>query len=195
VVTADTNPFRVSRIESLAYRAPGFTWEAFLNTLATHQYRGAIVGPHGTGKTTLMLETQERLAATGLAVTYGFLNEETPRPGRVARRIVRDTPKDTVLILDGAEQLDALTWRWVCWTARRLRGFIVTTHTPGRLPTLYRTQSCQATLRELLGELNPEDLESRWPRAREHFNQNKGNIRDVFFDLYDDCTQTSGKAD
>lgn len=189
MVTADTNPFRVSRVEALPYRAPGFGWDAFLAALAEHNYRGAIVGPHGSGKTTLLLEARHRLEAKGLPVHYAFLNEATPRKGQAARNFVRDTPKDTVLFLDGAEQLDPITWRWLCIAARQLRGFMVTTHAPGRLPTLYHTSSNEAMLRELLGELSPEDLEIRWHRAAEYYQRHGGNIREVFFAMYDDCAR------
>lgn len=192
MTAADENPFRVARIEALAYRAPGFDWDAFLARLAAAGYRGAIVGPHGSGKTTLLLEAQRRLEAGGVPVRYGFLNGETRRKGRTAREILQSTPSDTVLFLDGAEQLDPLSWRLLCWQARRLRGFVVTAHQPGRLRTLHTTEAGEALLKELLAQLVPGALEAHWPRAREHFARCGGNIRDVFFALYDDCARGGG---
>ncbi len=149
--------------------------------------RGAIVGPHGSGKTTLLLEAQSRLAARGIPVRYGFLNEETRFKARQARALVAETPDESLLFLDGAEQLDALTWQWLRWRTRRLRGFVITIHQPGRLPTIHTTETGEALLRELIEQLVREEWERYWPRAREHFARCGGNVRDVFFALYDDC--------
>ena len=189
MTAADRNPFRVARIEALPFRAPAFDWEPFLARLATPGIRGAIVGPHGSGKTTLLLEAQRRLEQRGVPVRYGFLNDATPRKAAQARAFLRDTPCDAVLFLDGAEQLDPLTWQWLRWRARGLRGFVITIHRPGRLPAIHTTHTGEALLRELLVQLVPGDWERYWPRAREHFARCGGNIREVFFALYDDCAR------
>lgn len=189
MLPADQNPFRVARIEALVYRAPGFDWDPFLKRLAAPGVRGAIVGPHGSGKTTLLLEAQARLTALGVPVCYGFLNEETRFKARQARALVSATPRDTVLFLDGAEQLDALTWQWVRWRARRLRGLVITIHQPGRLPTIHTTETGEVLLRDLLEQLVGEEWARHWDRAREHFARCGGNVREVFFALYDDCAR------
>jgi hypothetical protein len=191
VLSADQNPFRVARIEALAYRAPDFDWDAFLARLAVPGVRGAIVGPHGSGKTTLLLEAQSRLEALGVPVRYGFLNIETPFKARQARALVAETPRESVLFLDGAEQLDGLTWQWLQWRARGLRGFVITIHQPGRLPTIHTTETSEALLKDLVEQLAGEVWTRCWPRAREHFVRSGGNVREVFFALYDDCA--SGK--
>ncbi len=186
MVSAGDNPFRVARIEALPFRAPGFSWETFLQLLEANGYRGAIVGPHGSGKTTLLLEAQQRLESMGVPVRYGFLNEQTPNKRQAARAILQDTPDDAILFLDGAEQLGPLAWWGLRRQSRRLRGFVVTTHQPGRLATIYKATAIEALLRELLEQLVPDDAETLWPRALEHFGRYNGNIRDVFFALYDD---------
>ena len=187
MLPAGQNPFRVARIEALAWRAPDFEWDAFLARLEAPGVRGAIVGPHGSGKTTLLLEAQARLEARGIPVRYGFLNEETRFKARQARALVAETPREAVLFLDGAEQLDGLTWQWLRWRARGLRGFVITIHQPGRLPTIHTTQTGEALLRELLAQLVGEEWTRYWPRAWEHFTRCGGNVREVFFALYDDC--------
>lgn len=187
MLPADQNPFRVSRIEALAYRAPDFDWAVFLERLEAPGVRGAIVGPHGSGKTTLLLEAQARLKARGIPVRYEFLNEETRFKARQAQALVAQTPDDAVLFLDGAEQLDPMTWGWLRWRTGRIRGFVITIHQPGRLPMIHTTQTGEGLLRELLGQLVGEAWEHYWPRAREHFERCGGNVREVFFALYDDC--------
>ena len=186
MVAADQNPFRVARIEALAFCAPGFDWDAFLARLAVPGVRGAIVGPHGSGKTTLLLEAHARLVARGISVRYGFLNEDAPFKTRQALTMVAETPDEAMLFLDGAEQLDALTWQWLRWRTRRLRGLVITIHQPGRLPTIHTTETGEALLRELLEQLVGEAWTRYWPLAREHFARCGGNIRQVFFALYDD---------
>lgn len=186
MVTAGDNPFRVDRIEALPYRSPGFAWDDFLARLVASGYQGAVVGPHGSGKTTLLLEAQRRLAAAGVPVFYGFLNEETAHRRRQVWAWLREIPADTVLFLDGAEQLDRLTWWRVRRAARKLRGLVVTVHRPGRLPTLHRTAPSEALLTELLAQLEPGGGEASHTRARAYFRQFRGDIRAVFFALYDD---------
>lgn len=187
MIPADQNPFRVTRIEALAWWAPGFDWEVFLAHLEARNFRGAIVGPHGSGKTTLLLEAQSRLAARGVPVRYGFLNEETPRKAPQARAWLESTPANTVLFLDGAEQLDPVTWWILRQRSKQLRGLIISIHRPGRLPALHTTLTGEHLLKELLNQLLGPDWERYWPRAREHFARCGGNMREVFFALYDDC--------
>lgn len=189
MIPADENPFRVERIEALGYRAPGFDWDALLARLAERAYRGAIVGPHGAGKTTLLLEARRRLEARGIPVFHGFLNEETPAPARRVLQWVRELPGDTVFLLDGAEQVNPLAWGWIRWRARRLRGLVVTAHRPGLLPELYQAETDEALLRALLEELAPGAVEAYWPVARRHFRECGGNIRAVWFALYDECAR------
>lgn len=189
MLSADQNPFRVARIEGLAYRAPDFDWEVFLARLEAPGLRGAIVGPHGSGKTTLLLEAQSRLMERGVPVRYGFLNEETRFKARQALALVAETPRESVLFLDGAEQLDALTWTWLRWRPRWLRGVVISIHQPGRLPTIHTTETGEGLLRELLEQLLGEAWPRYWPRAREHFARCGGNIREVLFALYDDCAR------
>lgn len=187
LIPADRNPFRVARIEALAWRAPGFDWEVFLARLEASGYRGAIVGPHGTGKTTLLLEAQARLSVRGVAVRYVFLNAETAGKGRAVLGVLRDLAPETVLFLDGAEQLDPFMWHWLHWRAGKIRGLVITVHRPGRLPTLHTTESSEALLEELLAQLVGEDWARYRALAREHFVRCGGNVREVFFALYDDC--------
>src|SRR5688500_1096998 len=49
-----TNPFRAQRIDALSYRLQDMTWEELLVRLARLKFRGAITGPHGHGKSTLL---------------------------------------------------------------------------------------------------------------------------------------------
>jgi ABC-type lipoprotein export system ATPase subunit len=53
VLRAKDNPFAVDRIGQIRYEPAAESWENLLVRLAAMDYRGAIVGPCGSGKTTL----------------------------------------------------------------------------------------------------------------------------------------------
>ncbi len=62
------NPFAVHRVEALAFRLPdGLTWDAFLDRCAAAKWRGAIVGPQGSGKTTLSRATRPTAARSAVS--------------------------------------------------------------------------------------------------------------------------------
>ncbi len=121
-----------------------------------------------------------------VGVVHGFLNEETTRKGAQARALVADAASESLLFLDGAEQLNPIDWHLLRIRAARLRGLVVTVHQPGRLPTLLVTHADEALLRGLLEQLVPGEVARYWPLAREHFARCGGNVREVLFALYDD---------
>ena len=190
--SAEENPFRVTRIEALRYRAPGFRVDGFFARLEALGNRGAVVGPHGSGKTTLLLEARDHLEACGVPVAFLIVNDLLPRKRRHVVQFVQSLRPDTVLLLDGAGHLDPLMWWWLSLHTRRLRGFVATMHRRGRLPVLHEATVGDALLRELLEELVPGEIDSWWPRAQDHFTRLGGNIRDVFFALYDDAASRNG---
>ena len=48
-VPARQNPFAIDRVTSLPFRLPEGDWPALMTRLQDLNYRGAVVGPHGTG--------------------------------------------------------------------------------------------------------------------------------------------------
>jgi hypothetical protein len=53
-VKARDNPFAVERVLGIHYRPQDGTWDDLLARLTALDYRAAIVGGHGTGKSTLL---------------------------------------------------------------------------------------------------------------------------------------------
>lgn len=178
------NPFASHRIESLAFRLPaGQSRESLLARLADLQFRAAIVGPEGTGKTTLLDELADRLAAPGRRICRARL-----RPGRRHFEPGELPPADdstALLLLDGAEQLGCLAWWRLKRRSRRWAGLLVTSHRPGRLPTLIECTTSPDLLDELLAGLLPNDHAAASPLAHQFFRETRGNIRVVFRMLYD----------
>lgn len=188
---ARENPFRTERLQQLRFRTPARAGDAGPSTpvwseLEALEFRAAIVGPHGTGKTTLLREAGETLRAQGLSPVHWFLADDRPNPS-VASMLREATAlgPHQVLLFDGAGHLRPLVWKLVHRAARSAGGLIITDHVPGRLPTWVETASDPALLASLTQELlggdrliAPVELE----RLREECD---GNLREVLLSLFD----------
>lgn len=187
---ARDNPFATDRVLRERYRLDASGWALLGARLRTLQHRGAIVGPHGSGKTTLLEDLATRLAAQGWRVTQVRLTVEYPALGLTVspRRLSALEPRD-LLLIDGAEQLSSLQWWLMRFRARGAGGLIITTHSPGRLPTLWRCRTSPALLRDLSGSLGVPLAEHD---ATELFTRHAGNLRNALRELYDRHTEHAG---
>ncbi|MCA9188503.1 MAG: hypothetical protein KDA99_22900, partial [Planctomycetales bacterium] len=64
------NPFRAQRIDSVRYRFLDSDWDFVRLRLHQLAYHAAIVGPEGSGKTTLQLELAEHLRQQGRTICW-----------------------------------------------------------------------------------------------------------------------------
>ena len=128
--TAATHPLRISQLEQLPFELPeDWTWDAVEERLEQLGYRGAVVGPHGSGKTTFLLELAERLKRRGRQVEVLFTNLEAGKrlPPHWLDTLSRAN-HGTVVIADG---YDVLSWRQRRKLRRVLRpqgGLLITAH-------------------------------------------------------------------
>jgi hypothetical protein len=185
-VRARENPFRTQRLEGLAFRLGDQRADLLLERFRRMGNRAAIVGPHGSGKTTLARELGDRLAAGGRRVHRRFLNAESPRSARlgwVGR--ARAMTGEDVLILDGAGHLPRALWWRLRRASRRAGGVLVTAHQAGMLPTLIETRSDAALLTELCRELVGAQADPLVPLLETLWQRHRGNLREVFLALYD----------
>jgi hypothetical protein len=195
-------------VEALRFRH-GPTVDELLRRLQEQHGRGALVGPKGRGKTTLLLELAARLRELGWKTPQVRLDEEWRQAGgtlaerfeaaartaglataakAAAFRSDAETGQKAVWFLDGAEQLGFLDWRWALSRTRHADGFVVTTHRPGRLPLLHECRTTPGLLRELVDEL----LEAAGPSPALRqdgcdalWHRHGGNVRDCLRELYD----------
>jgi len=174
------NPFRSELTDALPYRLQGIAWDELLERLSRLDYRAAIVGPHGSGKTTLLEELGRRLEYRGMPTLYLRVDDRCPRSVVAALKAV----DGQVVLLDGADVLDWLAWALVRMRARRARGLVITSHRPGRLPTLLECSTSPSLLRELLRQLVPRRASQLAPLAEELFETSNGNLRSVFRAFY-----------
>lgn len=165
-------------------------WEAVLARLAALNYSGAIVGPHGHGKTTFLHELGDRLEAGGFRTRRLFLNDRHKRFNREElRESLSDLGRSDIILLDGAEQLGRLDWQAFRWRVRVARGLVVTCHKGGLLPALYECCTSHAVLDSLLERLAPDEANTWRTEAHRLYDEHKGDIREVWFSLYDRCAE------
>jgi len=177
------NPFAVQRVLEVRYRLPaGVTWEGLLDRFAALSWRGAIVGPHGHGKTTLLEDLAPRLEARGFRVRTISLRQAHPRLDREDRAVLRSLGPQDVLFLDGAEQLGRLFWMELRLRTRRVGGLVITAHRPGLLPTLFECETSPELLTGIVAELLDGGEE---PGVENLHARHRGNVRDALRELYD----------
>ncbi len=176
-VKARENPFRSECVERLAFRAGDFDWIDAEARLEASGGRGALVGPEGHGKTTLLLEWAERVRGSGEQAEFVKVGFRQRRLNPDQRTVARSAGN---VFIDSAEQLGWLGWREVLRLTAEARRLVVTLHRAGRLPTVYRCRTSPELLGDLVRELGGVDcdVEGLWKRHR-------GNIRHALRELYD----------
>lgn len=145
-----------------------------------------IVGPHGSGKSTLVESLKRRLEESGRPIRHAVLNDEKRRlpPEFIPCRV----DPSTVFFLDGYEQLGVFD-RFRFWTRpwKKTGGLILTSHRPlARIPVLYRTSTDFNLFEKLVGVILAETSFS-FDRSdlADVFSRSGGNLRSAFFELYD----------
>ena len=199
MLLAHNNPFRMQRIEALRYRLDDAGWQQLLARFATNRWRGVLVGPHGSGKTTLREELEQRLRAEGWQVRRLVLGDGEVVRWSTLTALIAKADGRTLLSLDGLDRLGTFMWWRLRHAARDVGGILATSHVPGRLPTLHQHQTSSALLRDLVHDLvdahasDDDDNDGRrtWidQRCEELFTRHHGDVRACLRGLYDDVSK------
>jgi len=184
---ARDNPFSTDRVLRIRYRPQGVTWDSLLARLEALGWRAAIVGPEGSGKTTLLEDLAPRLQKRGFSTHPVGVTREAPRlPRRVEDDLVAGIGPRDVVLFDGADLLPWLDWRRFKRRTAGAGGLVITTHCPGRLPTLVECATCPALLVEIVEALlGPSEAESWRGRVEKLYARHRGNLREALRELYD----------
>lgn len=181
---ARENPFRVERLHALRYRPPGSSWDELLDRLAALRYRGAVLGPHGSGKTAALDELAQRLPARGLHPHPRWTSAEEPplRWSELLPLVAELGPRD-VLLFDGADLLPRSTWWRLRRATRSAGGLVIATHRARMLPTWLRTRPSPQLLAALVAELAPGHAADLDPLYRAHAGDLRASLR-ALYDAY-----------
>lgn len=201
MLPARDNPFEADRIEQLLTFEPAWlnlTWNAILNRAAAMDYRGAVAGPHGSGKTTFCDAFSKRLEEREFTVIRWFLNDRKTQPdaGELAAIHSAECPESTILLIDGTEFLSPAAWRSVFRETTKFAGLFATIHSEKnlpkpRLPIFLRTETKPEMLLAFAKQLAPDFL---WDEAelRTIFEENRGNLREALWSCYDRLASMRG---
>ncbi|HTN76816.1 MAG TPA: hypothetical protein VL096_16270, partial [Pirellulaceae bacterium] len=185
----DTNPFatRFVRPGAIEFILPdGVTLDGLVDQLDLSDWRGQILGPHGTGKSTLLHTLQPVLIERRREILW-ITQNQGERSLAVTAEQAASWNAQTLVIVDGYEQLSWLAKRWLSATCQRSgAGLLVTSHTDVGLPTLFTTQASEALACEVVAQILPDDAaEIAVEDVSRCYQQYAGNVRETLFALYD----------
>lgn len=184
---AEKNPFRSSAIAKVRYRMDAAERSRLITRLQQHEWLGSIVGPEGSGKTTLMEDLESTVCDAGRQVVWIHLNREsTAEERRIAVRQILQLGAAQCCFLDGGEVLGRLNWWKLSRCSKHLQGgLLATLHKPRFLPVTFATttdaETCIALAQLLAGQMWDEEIAHV---AREAFAEQNGNAREVFRTCY-----------
>ena len=190
-----TNPFNAKYIRpgAMAYICPPQTSISRLtDCFISCACRGQVIGPHGAGKSSLLISLEKELLRRGYPVKSVVLNSLQRRLPPEALNV----PTKGILIIDGFEQLSFFRRQIVLFLCYWKRwGLLISSHRSVGLPTLWETRMDAVFARALVEELietnanlsskSKADCLSELPDLEPLLLSHNGNLREVFFDLYD----------
>jgi hypothetical protein len=182
------NPFAAGRLAALAYRPASGDPEALLDRLAAQGRRGALVGPEGHGKSTLLAELARRLAGRGLSPRSLTIARDRPLARGALSRFLAAAGPGVALVVDGAGHLGRRD-RWRLRRAgRHAAALLVSAHHPGLVPTLAVCTTSPALLDELVRDLlGSREPPVPLPSSSDLYARHGGNLRTALLELYDRC--------
>jgi hypothetical protein len=184
------NPFSTDHVRpgAVDYLFPaGESAASFVDRLRCQGWSGQVVGPHGTGKSTLLASLVPAIRDTGREPFVIPLHDGRHRLAVSEWRAIA-SGCTAIVIIDGYEQLSA-------WSRFRLRlrcrrcglGLLVTAHKAVGFPDLARTDVSPELALAVVDRLTPAGS-NRTIEAAEVVDRliaRSGNLREALFDLYD----------
>lgn len=146
-----------------------------------------IIGPHGSGKSTLVVALEAELQRRGHQVVVCTLRNGQRVLPKAAIDLRRSA--DMMVVIDGYEQLSG----WQRWKLRRRcrrcdARLLVTAHRDLGWHTVWRTRPSEALLHAIVTDLTdggPPGCRPSEAEIQEAFASHDGNLRESLFQLYD----------
>lgn len=183
---ANENPFRSSKVEQIRYALNPVELTALSDQILA-QACSCLLGPKGTGKTTLMEDLEPYVRARGYQTHWVRLNLESTRTAtRDVIGQLSSLGQQDICLFDGAE---VLNW----WQSRKLRraaiqqGFklVATLHQKRGVSVALNTRAdwnlAKRFVEQIAGDHYTSELNNR---AKCAFDNNQGNMREVFRSCY-----------
>ena len=187
--SGDENPFASQYVRpgAMVYVWPeGISAALIVERLKKHDWYGQILGPHGSGKTSLLLALITLLQDNGRQIAGYTLHADEvvcPRPSA-------EVPwrAGALVVVDGFEQLTRWQKMRLKGHCRRARcGLLVTAHEDVGLPPLIELKPSEALAWRLAEQLQkpagPPDISQLEVAAA--FQRHDGDLRETLFGLYD----------
>jgi energy-coupling factor transporter ATP-binding protein EcfA2 len=195
LTSAVSNPFatRFTRPGAVAFRFPvDKSIETIRHRLQSNRWCGQIVGPHGSGKTTLLRTLDNYWQPWDRQTVTVTLRDGHARLPLSIRRMICWTDRSQ-LIVDGYERLGLISRFRLALCQRLARfGLMITAHRDLGFPTIWRTSTDTRLAVQLVRELAGDQVAERETLAA--FHRVDGNIREMFFNLYDSIHQLEART-
>ncbi|KAA5541383.1 hypothetical protein FYK55_17585 [Roseiconus nitratireducens] len=209
-----TNPFSTDCISpsSVVYRfaaenraATDHAVDAHLENLLSKLREcrlGAIIGPHGTGKSTLLHTFLPKLQHAYPQVAFHQLCHD-PRDslrrrfadrvqaGRRIRAALSSLPAGGLLVVDGWEQLGRLSRWWISRSSGSNKVTLLVTahHRPAGFTVIHETAASSQLVRALAKELTKDSPYRIQKMVDDQIKSRRvnlrTNVRDLWFEMYD----------
>lgn len=187
---AHENPFAPDRVQRRLPFDPlliGTTWQDIEAQWTRLNKRAAIVGHHGSGKTTFLEAFSKRLAATHHVETLFFHRDERLLSSDQREQVLALAHQHSaILIVDGEGHLKISERRWLRTQSQNIAGYLVARHRRCRLPTLLKLESSPQLALQLLQRIHPPEAAQQEKQLPKLLRKKGGNLRELWLSLYDD---------
>jgi energy-coupling factor transporter ATP-binding protein EcfA2 len=187
------NPFcsRFVRPGALPYLFPaGASANQLVERLRMTAGWGQIIGPYGTGKSTLLATLVAALKEAQTSTVLVTLHDDQ---SALPETIHAASVAGGILAVDGFEKLSGWRRFWLRRVCRRVgAGLLVTAQADVGLPTLWETEINEPIAWRIIARLTEgQDITMSTNEIKSLLDRHHGNLREVLFELYDHYEEAS----